>query len=67
MTWVVFSRDYRHTTTRYTEYFRAGERRNLPRHTAEAIVKNGGATTEGVKREKKRTNKTNVSEAATGE
>lgn len=66
MTWIVFSRDYRHSTTRYTEHFKAGERRNLPRHTVEAIVKNGGGTLEVVKREKKRTNKANVSETAAG-
>lgn len=67
MTWVVFTRNYSHSTTRYTEHFKEGERRNLPRHVAEAIVNNGGAKMEATKREKKRTNAANVSETATGE
>lgn len=63
MTWVRFTRDYRYSNTRYTEYFDKGEVRNLPRHVAESIVKNDGAVKGGRPLAKQRTDKAKISEA----
>lgn len=63
MTWIKFTRDYRYSSTRYTEYFKEGEARNLPRHVAESIISNGGAKKGGRPNAKQRADETNVSEA----
>lgn len=63
MTWVTFTRDYRYSTTRYTEYFKEGEARNLPRHVADSILKGGGAKKGGRPVEKQGKNEDNIPKA----
>lgn len=63
MTWIRFTRDYRYSNTRYTEYFEEGEVRNLPRHVADSIVNNDGAVKGGRPLAKQRKNEAEVSEA----
>jgi hypothetical protein len=65
MTWVLFIRDYRHSTMRYTENFNEGEVRNLPRHTADEIESKGGCVKEVKKREKPRKDEAEISETTT--
>lgn len=54
MTWIRFTKDFRYSNVRYTEYFKAGDHKNVPRHVAELALSKGAGVKEVKAREKKR-------------
>lgn len=66
MTWVRFTRDWAYRNTRYTEKFKAGDHKNVPRHVAEAAVAASAGEKERRKDAKAGTDSAEVSAAGSG-
>ena len=67
MTWIKFTRDYRYSDVRITEYFKEGDHVNRPRHVANAAVDDGAAIKEVKTLAQQRQDKDSISAANSGE